>query len=85
MKYGRDNEEKARKEVAIKLKKEIKTCGLFIDEENPCLGASPDGLIDENGLIEIKCPISAEHLTAEEAIQTLPLLKNMFDIKMPIK
>lgn len=60
MKYGRDNEEKARKEVAIKLKKKIKTCGLFIDEENPCLGASPDGLIDENGLIEIKCPISAD-------------------------
>jgi len=39
-----------------KLKREIKLCGLFIDTENPCLGASPDGLIDEDGLVEIKMP-----------------------------
>lgn len=81
MKYGRDNEEIARKELSAKLNKEIKTCGLFIDNENPCLGASPDGLIEKDGLVEIKCPSSAEHLTAEEAIQTLPQLKGIFDKK----
>jgi len=32
-----------------------------------------DGLMDENGLIEIKCPLSTEHLTAEEAVKTLLL------------
>jgi len=63
------------------LNKEIKPCGLFIDTENSYLGASPDGLIDENGLVEIKCPLSAENLTAEEAIQTLTSLKNIFDKK----
>ena len=68
MKYGRDKEEITRKELAMKLNKEIKPCGLFIDNENPFLGASPDGLIEENGLVEIKCPLSAEHLTAEEAV-----------------
>ena len=80
-KYGLDNEKIARKELAIKLNKEIKPCGLFIDIENPCLGASPDGLIDENGLVEIKCPFSAENLTAEEAIETLPSLRSIFDKK----
>ncbi|KMQ82941.1 hypothetical protein RF55_21408, partial [Lasius niger] len=75
MKYGRDKEEIARKELAIKLNKKIKSCGLFIDTKNPFLGASPDGLIEENGLVEIKCPLSAEHLTAEEAVETLPSLK----------
>jgi len=38
-------------------------------------------LLDENGLVEIKCPLSAENLTAEEAIKTLPQLKNIFDKK----
>ena len=67
LKYGRDKEEVARKELAIKLNKEIKPCELFIDTENPCLGASPDGVIDKNGLVEIKCPLSAENLTAEKS------------------
>ncbi|KYM99282.1 hypothetical protein ALC62_09978 [Cyphomyrmex costatus] len=81
MQYGRDQEELARKDLAAKLKKEIKPCGLFIDYEYPYLGASPDGLIEENGLVEIKCPLSAKDLTAEEAIQTLPSLKNIFNKK----
>jgi len=53
IKYGRENEKVAKKELAFKLKKEVKSCRLFIDNENPCLGASPDGLIDDNGLVEI--------------------------------
>jgi len=81
MKYGRDNEKIAIKELAAKINKEIKACGFFIDRKNPCLGATLDGLIDEDGVVEIKCPLSAEHLTAEEAIQTLPQLKSIFDKK----
>ncbi|XP_036150394.1 uncharacterized protein LOC118648181 isoform X2 [Monomorium pharaonis] len=78
MKYGRENEKEAIKVLATKLNKDIQPCGLFIDYKNPCLGASPDGLIEENGLVEIKCPLSAEQLTAEEAIKTLPALKGIF-------
>jgi len=80
-----DQEEVAKKELAAKLNKDIKPCGLFIDYENPCLGATPDGLIDENGLVEIKCPQLAEHLTAEEAIEKLPSWKGVFDKKNPDK
>jgi len=46
------------------------------------LGASPDGLINNDGLVEIKCPLLAEHLTAEE---TLPQLEDIFDKKNPDK
>ena len=45
------------------------------------MGASPDGLIDEDGLVKIKCPLSAEDLTADEAVQKLPLLKGTFNKK----
>jgi len=81
MKYGRDMEEMAKQDLAAKLNKIIKPCGLFIDCDNPYLGASPDGLLDEDGVVEIKCPLSAENVTVEEAIETLPQLKNIFDKK----
>lgn len=41
---------------------------MFIDEEFFFLGASPDGTF-EHGIIEIKCPISAFGMNAEDAIK----------------
>lgn len=38
---------------------EVKTCGLFVDPENPFLSTSPDGLVGAHGLVEIKCPFTA--------------------------
>ncbi|KYN29111.1 hypothetical protein ALC57_01453 [Trachymyrmex cornetzi] len=83
MKYGRDMEEMAKQKLSEILKKDIKPCGLFIDSNYPWLGASPDELLEEDGLVEIKCPLSAENLTAEEAIRTLPRLKTIFNKKDP--
>ena len=42
----------------------VEECGLFILEEHPWLGASPDGLLmcldsRSQGVLEIKCPASA--------------------------
>jgi hypothetical protein len=48
----------------------VVSCGLFVHEEYSFLGASPDGLIDEDSIIEIKCPFSARDLTAEEAVKS---------------
>jgi putative phage-type endonuclease len=36
----------------------VTLCGFALHGEIPCFGASPDGLIGEDGLIEIKCPTS---------------------------
>jgi len=47
---------------------DVADCGLFIDEKYPFLGATPDGLLGEDGLVEIKCPSAAQNLTPEEAI-----------------
>jgi len=35
---------------------EIKECGLFVWRENGILAASPDALVGDNGILEIKCP-----------------------------
>lgn len=53
----------------------------------PFLGASPDGLIGDDGIIEIKCPFAARFLTPEDAIATnisnlQSLYKNGKDEKM---
>ena len=81
LRYGHDYEDTARRELAIKLKKEIRLCGLFVDKELHFLGASPDGLIDEDGLVEIKCPLTAKDLTAQEAAESLTYMKGVFDKK----
>lgn len=51
------------------MKINIHPVGLFIDPEFQFLAASPDGLIDTDALIEIKCPSSISRMTATEAIE----------------
>lgn len=68
MEWGRRNEETARAELEAEVGKTISKCGLFIDHEVPFLGASPDGLINDDTVVEIKCPSSAKELTPDEAI-----------------
>lgn len=61
MQWGKDNEAQAR--VAYEV-----ASGNFVDQiafvDHPSIqwfGASPDGLINQDGLVEIKCPNSATH------------------------
>lgn len=70
LEYGRENEPVALRELEKYLGKKVKPCGLFIDSEHFFLGATPDGLIDDDGIVEIKCPFSAAEVTPEEGILT---------------
>lgn len=67
--YGTKYEDVARKSIESELNINIKRCGLFIDSEIPFLRASPDGLIEDDGIVEIKCPYAARFLTPEDAIE----------------
>lgn len=50
-------EKVAKSQFETKFKKRVQECGLFVDENFPFLGASPDVWIrDENATLEIKCP-----------------------------
>lgn len=48
-----------------KYKVKVKKCGLFVHTDFPYLGASPDGLLNEDIIIEVKCPYTGR----EEKIQ----------------
>lgn len=58
MKRGRNLEDEVRKTVETKLKKKINKCGLILNSKYPMIAGSPDGIF-EDGIIEIKCPLSA--------------------------
>ncbi|XP_028168468.1 uncharacterized protein LOC114358650 [Ostrinia furnacalis] len=69
IKHGKENEKKALKQLALQENVQITPCGLFIDEDIQYLGASPDGLIGDDTIVEIKCPITAFNKSVREAVE----------------
>ncbi|KAJ8961935.1 hypothetical protein NQ317_003886 [Molorchus minor] len=59
IKRGRVLEDEVRKTIERKLKKKNNKCGLILNSKYPMIAGSPDGIF-EDGIIEIKCPISAK-------------------------
>lgn len=62
MQWGIDQEPFAR--AAYELQKDVlvETCGFILHPGVDRFGASPDGLVGEDGLIQIKCPNTSTHL-----------------------
>lgn len=67
--YGHKNEPIALKDAEKLLGLNIEPSGFFIYEKCPFLGASPDGLIGDDGIVEVKCPATAANFTPVEAIE----------------
>lgn len=68
--FGRDNEMKVIEMYQERTGKTVKPCGLFVDQQNVFLGASPDGLVDDDKIIEVKCLHSvSERSLQEELVQ----------------
>jgi putative phage-type endonuclease len=62
MKWGIEQEAEARRLYEFLREVEVSEVG-FIDHPSiPMSGASPDGLVPGNGLIECKCPLTATHI-----------------------
>ncbi|XP_061184370.1 uncharacterized protein LOC133192371 [Saccostrea echinata] len=59
--HGRVYENKAISRFETKSGLKVKSCGLFVCVQKPYLGASPDGLVSDDSLIEVKCPYSGRH------------------------
>lgn len=54
------------------IKEDISLNGLFIDEKDPSFAATPDGTIDDDGIVEVKNPYCATDLAAEQAMEKYP-------------
>jgi len=71
MEAGLETEPEARKEYENQFGVDIKQVGFIIPDENHVyhdwIGISPDGLTQDEGMIEIKCPLMKTHLGYIEA------------------
>lgn len=67
MQWGTDVEPQARAAYEFLTDRAVVETGFVVHPRIADLGASPDGLVGDDGLLEIKCPIPATHL---EIIET---------------
>ena len=74
IKHGVDHEGTAVREYEQEFGVQVKKCGIFL---NNCgiLGGSPDGLVGEDGILEIKCPYKVKDVTAITDLSRLGYLK----------
>ena len=62
MQWGVDNEDAARDRYEIETGELVDLVGFVPHPTIAWFGASPDGLVGDDGLIEIKCPTTTTHL-----------------------
>lgn len=62
MQWGTEQEPFARAAYEARTGELVEEVGLILHPRIEQAGASPDGLVGKNGLIEIKCPNSATHI-----------------------
>lgn len=62
MQWGVDNEPLARSAYEVANNVLVQEVGFIDHPEINMSGASPDGLVDEDGMVEIKCPNTATHI-----------------------
>ena len=79
--YGVEEEKVVKQKLSKKFKNQLINCGLIIDQHHAMSACSPDALIGEDGLLEIKCTYGAANMTAQQAIKTDKNTRAMFDTK----
>ncbi|KAL4702617.1 hypothetical protein ACJJTC_016093 [Scirpophaga incertulas] len=67
--YGKEKENEAIQQFTEETGLMVSKCGLFIDKHKTFLAASPDGLVGEDSIVEIKCPYKIVDLSPIEGIE----------------
>jgi putative phage-type endonuclease len=62
MQWGTDTEPQARMAYELMTGVGVEEVGFVLHPTIPSFGASPDGMVGSDGLIEIKCPNTATHI-----------------------
>lgn len=63
MQHGIDTEDQAKAAYEFYTDRDITPVGFVPHSEIPMAGASPDGLVGDDGLVEFKCPQTATHIS----------------------
>ena len=68
---GVNNEAEAVKAFTKLTGKTVQETGIWLDLSG-ILGASPDGIVDDESVLEAKCPNTERNITIEEAVNPSP-------------
>lgn len=81
IKHGKENEKLAIDQLSQQEQVIIQPCGLFIDPDLPYLGATPDGIINDDMLVEVKCPKNSYNIGVQQAVdeKKIPFYKKNKD------
>lgn len=66
--WGTNNEKEAVKYFVLQTGLPVEETGLWLDESG-VLGASPDGLVGQNHVLEVKCPYTQRNQTIMEGVE----------------
>lgn len=66
--YGQLHEPLAQMEYQSETGNFVEECGFYVHPNHEWLGASPDGLVGDDGLIEIKCPFGLRNKTGADLV-----------------
>jgi hypothetical protein len=64
MVWGQNKEQVAIQDLETKINVKVIKCGFFVDPVHYFLGASPDGIIGEDTLVEVKCPSASRNYSS---------------------
>ena len=81
--HGRHYEPIAKEKLGAVIGKDVEECGLFVSSEYPFFAATPDGLVGEDTLVEVKCPYSGrnEIITMDQKFPFLDKIDNELTVK----
>lgn len=72
MEWGTEQEPNARHAYTLQTGSEVQEVGFIMPDDTDAFGASPDGLIGDDGILETKCP-APETLISYHAAGVLPI------------
>ena len=73
MRHGNKYEREAVHKYEQDKNSTVASCGIYVSRTLPFLGASPDGVVNDEVIVEVKCPFSAKNKTISPV--TIPYLK----------
>ncbi|XP_028131157.2 uncharacterized protein LOC114326897 isoform X2 [Diabrotica virgifera virgifera] len=83
--YGVKTEHLAKEKYSAIFNNKIENVGLVVNPKLPWLGFSPDGIVYKDCLIEIKCPVIGQKITAAEAAKTMKCFAGEFPQEFHLK
>ena len=82
MQWGTDNEPLARSTYEFLTGNKVEEVGFILHPTIERAGASPDGMVNDDGLIEIKCPNTSTHIEYLDKAVVPTLYKNQMTFQM---